>query len=190
MEELFDLGQKNPERTDISLCIFPHLKEFLAIDLRQESPRVTLLNATDIFGEPFFSNMEEGFRQMLREGNEHPFAHLLDLPLRVEELVREMGMLSILDRLGREEKEDEFPTVAVFIVSGAALTMDSQQIALAFRSMLGEDADPAIALWCANSLKRLITEEREVVKQIDQQELRDALEEESPNYFTLWERRN
>ena len=190
MEELFDLGQNGPERTDISLCIFPHLKEFLAIDLRSETPGVTLLNAEDIFGGAFFDRVEHGFSHLLREPTEHPFAQLIDLPLRVEELARETGMLSILDRLGRGEGEDEFPTVAVFIISGAALSMTSPQISHAFRSLLGEDTDSSIVGEWSDILVRLIAEEHEVVKRIDQQELRDALEDQSPNFFTLWERRN
>ena len=190
MEELFDLGQNSPERTDISLCIFPHLKEFLAIDLRWETPRVALLDTAEVFGDTFFNQVEHEFSEVLRERTEHPFAHLIDLPVRVEELVRETGMLSILDRLGDTEKEDEFPTVAVFIISGAALSMNTQQIGYAFRSLLGQDADESIVLECSNLLRRLMSKEHEVVKQIDREELREALQDQSPNFFTLWERRN
>ena len=190
MEELFDLGQRGPERADISLCIFPHIKDFLAIDLRGENPQVTLLNAAEVFGYSFFSRVEESFSQTLRESTEYPFAHLIDLPLRVEELVREMGMLAILERLDSKGMEDEFPTVAVFIISGAALSMNSQQISTAFRSLLGEDTDQAIVLEYSNTLERLISEEHKMVKLIDREELREALEEQSPNFFTLWDRRN
>ncbi len=190
MEELFDLGQNGPERTDISLCIFPHLKEFLAVDLRWGSAQVKLLNVTEVFSDPFFSSVEHGFSHLLREPSEHPFANLIDLPLRVEELVRETGMLSILERLGRKDSDDEFPTVAVFVISGAALSMSSQQIAQAFRSLLGTDADPALVEECCRYLERLMAEEHRVVKRIDRQDLREAMEDESPNYFTLWERRN
>lgn len=190
MEELFDLGQKSPERTDISLCIFPHLQEFLAVDLRRDTPRVLLLSAADVFGDSFFDILERGFSQELRGGTEHPFAHLIDLPLRVEEMVRETEMITILQRLGSEESDGDFPTVAVFVVSGAALSMSSIQIAEAFQAMLGEKADRSTVQECANLLERLIGEEHEVVKRIDRQELRESLEEESPIFLTLWERRN
>ena len=190
MEELFDLGQHGPERPDISLCIFPHLKDFLAIDFRGGELRVRLLNTAEVFGHSFFSRIEESFSQTLRESTEYPFAHLIDLPLRVEELVREMGMLAILERLDSTETGDGFPTVAVFIISGAALSVNSQQISTAFRSLLGEDADQSIVLEYSTILEKLIAEEHEVVKLIDRQELREALEEQSPNFFSLWERRN
>ena len=190
MEELFDLGQKGPERTDISLWIFPHLREFLAVDLRWDPPQATLLNTADVFGDNFFSSIEGGFSHILREHIDYPFAHLIDLPLKIEELVRETGMLAILERLGRKGAEDEFPTVGVLIVSGAALTMNPEQIELAFRSLLGEEADPAIIQECSDMLGKLLVAEHEVVKRLDRQELREAMEEQSPMYLTLWERRN
>ena len=190
MAELFDFGHKGPDRTDINLWVFPHLKEFLAVDLRWDSPRVRLLTTGHVFGESFFNRVEQGFSQMLREHTEYPLAHLIDLPLSVEELVREIGMLSILEMLEYRAQGDESPTVAVFIISGAALGMNSQQVDSALRSVLGDQADPAIVLECSELLQRLIAEENEVVKRIDRQDLREALEEQSPNFFTLWERRN
>ena len=101
-----------------------------------------------------------------------------------------MGTLAILERLDSKETEEGFPTVAVFVISGAALSMNSQQISTAFRSLLGEDADQAIVMEYCNILERLISEEHEVVRLIDREELREALEEQSPNFFSLWERRN
>ena len=190
MEEPLDLGQKGPGRADVSLCIFPHLTEFMVVDLRREVPQVTVLNTSDIFGEAFFNKVEEGFSGILRERTDHPFAHLIDLPLRMEELVRETGMISILDRLDGGALEEEFPTVAVFILSGAALSLDKQQISLAFQSLLGDDTDSTFAFECSGLLEGLMAEEQQVVKRIDQEELREALEEQSPNFFTLWERRN
>ena len=190
MEELFNLGHQGPERTDISLCIFPHLTEFLAVDLRSNTPKVALLNTSEVLGDAFFDNIEHGFSHILREQTAHPFAHLIDLPLKVEELVRETGMMSILDKLGASSNPDEFPTVAVFILSGAALTMSSNQISVAFRSLLGDNADPSVLLECTNLLERLISEEQGLVKRIDREELREAMEDQSPNFFTLWERRN
>ena len=99
-------------------------------------------------------------------------------------------MVSILERLGVWGTEDEFPTVAVFLIGGAALTMKFEQVSFALRSLLGEGADPDIVLEASEILGRLIDEEQEVAKRIDRQELRDALEEQSPNFFTIWERRN
>ena len=123
-------------------------------------------------------------------GAEYPFAHLIDLPLRVEELVRDAGMLVVLDRLGGMDGGDELPTVAVYIVSGAALGMNEEQISSAFNSILANHAEPRLVEDCSRMLRDLISQEHEVVKRLDRQELAQALEDQSPNFFTLWERRN
>ncbi len=190
MEELFNLGREGLERTDINLWIFPHLAEIMAIDLRWGSPKVAVLEAENLFGDSFFSRVEQGFSQILRERTEYPFAHLIDLPVKVEELIRETGMMAILDKLGHQEGEGEFPTLAVFIVSGAALSMTPEQIGHACRSILGDEADPAVVLESSNFLETLMAKEHGVVKRIDREELREALEDQSPNFFTLWDRRN
>ena len=107
----------------------------------------------------------------------------MDLPLRVEELVRETGMLSILDKLGQKGSGEEFPTVGVFVVSGAALTIDPEQIGHALRSVLGDEADPEVVVETSNLLKRLLAEESQVVKRIDRHELREAVEDQSADVF-------
>jgi hypothetical protein len=190
MEELFGKDETSTEQMDICLWVFPHLREFLAVDLREDAPRVSLLSASDVFGDPFLEKLEQGFCRLLRERPEYPFVHLMDLPLRLEELVRETGMLSVLDRLGRRGDPDEFPTVAVYVISGMALSMSEEQVSSAFRAALREKANPQVVGDCSRILSQLILREHEVVKRIDHQELRESLENQSPNFFTLWERRN
>ncbi len=190
MEDLFDLSHKGLERADVNLCIFLHLSEFLTIDLRWETPRVMALSASDILDNHFFSRVEEEFSRALREPGEHPFAKLMDLPLRLEEHVRETGMLAILEKLEGPVNGVETPTVAIFVIGGTSLEMTVQELAIASQALVGETADPDVTNECATLLKRLISEEQEVFKRINQQELMEALEDQSPRYFTLWERRN
>ena len=57
MEELFNAQLPDGERPDIQLCIFPHLREFLVIDLRPQQPRVLLLNTADVFNGEFFRSV-------------------------------------------------------------------------------------------------------------------------------------
>lgn len=190
MEELFDAGPGRSEHVDINLWIFPHLREFLAVDLRWDDPRVRIMDSSEVFSDTFYQRMEDGFGWMLREGTDYPFAHLIELPLRVEELVQDAGMLMVLDCLGRTGGGDELPTVAVYIVSGAALGMNEEQIFSAFDSIVASRAEPLFVDDCSRMLKDLIAREHEVVKRLDRQELSQSLEDRSPNFFTLWERRN
>ena len=191
MQDLFNTRLPGGGRPDIQLCIFPHLKEFLVLDLRESNPQVLLLNSSEVFVEDFFATVEAEFSQMLRAENDHPFAHLIDLPMMVDELVRNTAMTAILNRLGIHiHHEDQIPAVIVFIVSGGAVSSQSDQVLEGLRNLLREHSgDETVARW-EGAISRLVTEEGEVLQRQHQEELTATLGGDSPDYFTLWENRN
>jgi hypothetical protein len=191
MEELFNPQLPGGERSDIQLCIFPHLREFLVIDLRPETPRVLLLNTADVFNSEFYRSVEAEFSEALREETEFPFAHLINLPLRLEEAVRETAMSYILDHLGiNTDGDEQIPTVVVFIVSGGALAVHSERVIDGLRELLRtRQAGPAPSAW-DEVLSRLVSEENNFLQKLNRVELTEALSGDSPDYFTLWENRN
>ncbi len=191
MQDMFNTQLPGGERPDIQLCIFPHLKEFLVLDIRESNPQVLLLNSSEIFVEDFFATVETEFSQMLREENDHPFAHLIDLPMMVDELVRNTAMTAILNRLGIHiHHEEEIPTVIVFIVSGGALSSQSDIVLDGLRNLLKEHSgDETVAQW-EGTVSRLVAEEGDALQRQNQQELTVTLGGQSPDYFTLWENRN
>jgi len=191
MQEMFNTQLPGGERPDIQLCIFPHLKEFLVLDIRESNTQVLLLNSSEIFVEDFFATVETEFSQILREENDHPFAHMIDLPMMVDELVRNTAMTAILNRLGiHVHHEDDVPTVIVFIVSGGALTSQSDIVLDGLRNLLKEHSgDETVAQW-EGTVSRLVAEEGEALQRQNQQELTATLGGQSPDYFTLWENRN
>ena len=191
MEQFFSSTLPDGKRPDLQLCIFPHLREFLAVDLRGQRPRVLLLDTADVFNQEFLENIEAEFSQVVREKSEFPFAHLINLPLRMEEIIREVAMTFILERLGVEaDEEDEVPSLVVFIISGGALAMQSERLVEGLRGLLGEfPGEPAVEEWEA-TLSRLVSEEHAALQRVNQQELAEALSGESPDLFTLWEHRN
>ena len=114
MKDLFNTQLPDGERPDIQLCIFPHLTEMLVIDLRGQGSRISLMNASDVFTTEFFKAVEEDFSDSLRAHTHFPFAHLINLPMQLEEIIRDTVMSFILDRLGVTQDSEEFPTVIVF----------------------------------------------------------------------------
>ncbi len=191
MQELFNTQLPGGERPDIQLCIFPHLKEFLVLDFREGQPQVLLLDTGEIFHEEFFRSVEAEISEAVREGSEFPFAHLIDLPMRVDELVRNMAMTSILNRLGIHiHDEDEFPTVIVFIVSGGALASQSEQVLEGLRNLLREHSGESTVEEFEATITRMVAGEKAALQDLGRQELTEAMRGDSPDYFTLWENRN
>ena len=191
MQDLFNTRLPDGERPDIQLCIFPHLKEFLVLDLRETNLQVLLINSSEIFVEEFFTTVETEFAQILREGNDHPFAHFIDLPVMVDDLVRDTAMTAILNRLGIHiHHEDEIPTVIVFIVSGGVLTSQSDMVLEGLKNLLKEHSgEETVSQW-EGTVSRLLAEEREALERHNQQEITATLGGQSPDMFTLWENRN
>ncbi len=181
------------ERPDLLLYIFPHLPEFLAVDLRDDLlPKVVLLHTDEVFQERFFNFLEREFAGAIRDSGGFPFAHLINLPLRLEEIIRGVAMSSIMDRLEvpPPESDDDWPTVVVFIISGGALAMHSERLLNSLRELLrAEPGDPYLAEW-EGVLSRLVAEENAELEKLSQQELTAAMRDDSPDYFTLWENRN
>lgn len=191
MDGLFNSQLPDGETPDIQLCIFPHLKEFIAIDLREQPPQVLLLSTEHIFIEEFYKNVEADFSEVLREENPFPFAHFINLPLRLEEIVRDTAMTFILDSLGVNlERYEDTPTVIVFVVSGGALTSNSEQVVQGLRKLLRTNDGEAIESEWDETISRLVAEENRFLQDMNFQELTDAIRGDSPDYFTLWESRN
>lgn len=191
MDDLFRAHLPEGEHPDLQIYIFPHLQEFLIIDLREGSPDVKLLNTFDVFGEDFFKTVETEFSSTVREESEFPFAHLINLPWRLEEIIRGVAMSCILDHLEIDpDDEEQLPSVVVFIISGGALAMHSEKLIEGVKNFLGSfSEEPAVARW-EDVLTRLVAEENAALQRINQQELTEALRGDSPDYFTLWENRN
>ena len=172
------------------MCIFPHLKQVLVVDLRGSAPNVQLIEADDIFDNAFFDHLEQEFGRLLREQTEYPFSHMLNISMRVEELVREAGMAAILEKLGQIGSDEEQPLVAVFVITGSALSPGEKETGHILRALLGGTSDTHTRSKCSQLLTHLVSRERAVMKEMERDEMREALEEESPNFYTLWQQRN
>ena len=191
MEELFKGQWPEGERPDIQLYIFPHLQEFITVDLRETVPQVSLLNTGELFNEEFFRCVEAEFSQAIREGTDFPFSHLMNLPMRLEEAIRGTAMNFILERLGMDpEDEEELPSVLVFVISGGALSLHSEKLVESLQEFLGGHSDAAALSEWRTVIARLVEEESTVLKKLNQQDLAEAVPGDTPDYFTLWENRN
>jgi len=191
MEELFKSQLPDGQLPDIQVCVFPHLREFLAIDLREEPRRLLLLHTEAVFVEEFFKSVEEEFSEVLREDTQSPFDHFINLPLRLEEVIRETAMSFILEQLGvRLEDAEQFPNVVVFVIGGGALTSHSEQVVDGLRELMKPHSSDTTAMQWEETISRLVAEETQLLQKQNLHELTEVLRGDSLDYFTLWESRN
>ena len=191
MEQLFNPQLPGGGRPDIQLCLFPHLPEFLVIDSREENPNVLLLNTDDVFNEEFYRTVESEFSEALRASSDFLFSHFINLPVSIEESVRDIAMSFILDRLGvRVDDEDDIPAVVVYVVSGGALTSHAGKILDGLSDLIRSASNGAESDYWSDTLADLVRRETDIMEQLNEQQMEEALKGDSPDYFTLWESRN
>jgi hypothetical protein len=191
MEQLFNPGLDGSGHPEIQLCIFPHLREFLVFDSRDGQPQVLLLNADDVLGEEFYRAVEIEFSEALRESNDFPFSHLINLPMHIEETVRDVAMTFILDQLGVQvDDEEEIPGVVVYVVSGGALATHTELVLEGLKELLHTNFDENFVSQWEQKIGEMISEETSTLERLNRKQITEALKGDSPDYFTLWESRN
>lgn len=190
MEPFFNPGLPEGSYPEIQLCIFPHLREFLVFDARSQDPQVQLLRAIDVFNDDFFRMVEAEFSQSLRETGEFPFSHLMNLPMHLEDSIRDIAMTVILERLGVAMDEEELPGVVVYVVSGGALSTQSDLVLEGLKELLNTHFSADVAHQWGGKITEMVAEEKEILQRLNQQQLTDALRGDTPDYFTLWDSRN
>jgi hypothetical protein len=191
MEDLFKGSLPEGEECDLHIYIFPHLNEFLTIDVREPSPVVHLLDTGIVFGEKFYTALEQEFGSVARQGNSFTFSHLINLPLRMEEIIRDLSMSFILEEIGVDpDDEESVPSVVVFVISGGALGLHSDKLIEGVRHLLQNSKEELPDHDWGNVLSRLVEQENSALQTINQTELSEAFSGDFHDYFTLWENRN
>ena len=96
----------------------------------------------------------------------------------------------ILDRLDADPDETEMlPSVVVFVISGGALSLHSEKLVDSLQRFLEEYGTTDLTQW-NEVIVRLLKEESDMVKNLNQQNLSESVIGDIPDYFTLWENRN
>ena len=191
MEQLFNPQLPGGGHPDIQLCIFPHLAEFLVIDSRETNPQMFVLNTEDVFNEEFFRTVESGISDAVRSSSGFLFSHLINLPIVIDETVRDIAMTFILDRIGLQlEDEDEIPSVVVYVVSGGALAAYTGRVLDGLNGLIHSSFNGSEADWWEHTIADLVQREMTILKKLNEQQVAEALKGDSPDYFTLWESRN
>ena len=150
-----------------------------------------LLNTDDVFDEEFYRTVEAEFSETLRSSSDFLFSHFMNLPVSIEESVRDIAMTFILDRLGVQvDNEDEIPSVVVYVVSGGALTSHAQNILDGLKELIHSSFQGSESDRWGETIADLVERETVIMQKVNEQQMADALKSDSPDYFTLWESRN
>ncbi len=189
-EELSGGPLPNGRYPDITLAIFPHLREFLVIDTRGTAADIAVMSTDSVFNDEYYRAVESEFGSLLREGGDRPFLHLMHLPGQLDDILRGIAMNFILDRLGVNfHDEDNLPEVVVFVISGPTLAIPQDQVVAGFEEMLAQRAGSGeIERW-SQQLAELIRREAEAFPPTNEV-LGESMTDESLDPYYIWQNRN
>jgi len=186
---MFDSDRGN---ADITLCIFPHLREFIAIDTRSNRPggaAVLSLSISNILGEDFYTKVEQDFSKLIRR-HDVGFLELMGIPQQVEAVVRANSLKRIIAELGinvTEGSNDPGGSVGVLFFAGSLLAFEQNQLRDATRELFGDKLSPPVIDQLNEQLSELIEKERKSIHDTTQQDLAGLISGKSGPYVTLWE---
>ncbi len=189
-EELSGGPLPNGRYPDITLAIFPHLREFLVIDTRGAGANIEVMSTDAVFNDEYYRAVESEFGGLLREGGDRPFLHLMHLPGQLDDILRGVAMNFILDRLGVDfHDEENLPEVVVFVISGPTLAIPQDQVVAGFEEMLSQRLDGADTQRWARTLADLIQRETEAFPATNDV-LGESMTDESLDPYYIWQNRN
>ena len=177
------------ERADFSICVFPHLTEFLVIDGRRDmpdGPNLCSFTTDQVLDEPFYTDIEAEFRDLLRRQDE-PLSYLINVPQQLEALLRHRALKSIVQAVSGGVPTNLPEQVAVLICAGDILNVSSDQVAEIFSQLTGGEAGPETLTQWVDQFSRLQQLERLKVKQEMEDQRREAVIPKDGEFYTLWE---
>ena len=186
---MFDSDRGN---ADVTLCIFPHLREFLAIDARDDrpgGPTILNLSISNVLGEEFYSNVEKDFSKLIRR-HDVGFLELMGIPQQVEAVVRANSLKRIIAELGinvPEGSNEPGGSVGVLFFTGTLLSFERPQLHEATRELFNNKLSPHLMDQLNEQLFALITKERDAIQETTKQDLAGLISGKSGPSVTLWE---
>ena len=186
---MFDSDRQS---ADITLCIFPHLREFIAVDAREtrpNGPAVLTLSISNILGEDFYSSIERDFSKLIRR-KDIGFLELMGIPQQVEAVVRSSSLQRIIAELGinvTADSNDANGTVGVLFFAGSLLEFENSQLSEATVKLFGEKLPTEMLDQLNEQLSELIGKERSALQMATRQDLSGLISGTSAAYVPIWE---
>jgi hypothetical protein len=177
---------------DITLCIFPHLREFIAIDARDDragGPAILSLSVSNVLDEDFYVSVERDFSKLIRR-HDAGFLELMGIPQQVEAVVRANSLKRIIAELGIknvDDSNDPATTVGVLFFAGTLLGFEPVQLREAMSELFGKTLSTEALDQLHEQILDLMEKERRSISHTTQKDLAGLISGKNGPYVTIWE---
>ncbi len=182
----------NKREASITLCLFPHLGEFIAVDTRKGldgGPGVHVMSFEDVFTDDFRSSVELGFSALLRKQG-IGLIEMIGLPQEVEALVRAESMkriVRILNHAANTTSTDIGGGIGVLFFARGLLSIAPDQLEAAMNDLFDQHLSEPQMSRLLKELERLIDEEQAQEGKIRRREMAQLIKGEPGSFVTLWQ---
>ena len=187
--------ESNRQRdSEITLCLFPHLAEFIVVDTRKnlpDGPAVRLLSFDEIFTEEFMRSVETGFSALIRRKG-IGLMEIISVPQEVEALIRAESMKRVIQKLdstSRHTTSGAVEGIGVLFFTRGLLSIQPDQVEVAMRELFGSALLPGQMGMLKTELVRLIEAEKKAEEGAMQNEVSRLITDKGGPFLTLWENR-
>ncbi len=182
----------NKREASITLCLFPHLGEFIAVDTRKDlpdGPAVHVMSFEDVFTDDFRARLEAGFSSLIRK-QDVGLLEMIGLPQEVETLVRAESMKRVVKMLNHTAgiaSADIGGGIGVLFFARSLLSIQQEQLEAAMEELFGHLLSDSQLTRLRKELERLIAEEQTEEGTIRQREMAQLITGEPGSFVTLWQ---
>ena len=176
----------------LTLCIFPHLREFVVVDARPdlpERPRISTFGIDEVLDHEFYGGVEGDFASLLRQ-SDNPFLGLMNISQEVEGMVRSHLLRAVLSKVNSDldgEAAEALASVAVLFFTGPLLGMGERELSRAAKHLFGNTLPAQLLEACIEQMCLLARREREAETAHSRTDLPSLIKGEGSQYVTLWE---
>jgi hypothetical protein len=185
----------NKREASITMCVFPHLKEFVVVDARSalpDGPSVHVFSFADVFTTEFRANLVTGFSGLIHQ-DDAGLMEMIGLPEEVESLVRTESMkrvVCMLNHVAGIDSRDVEGGVGVLFFARGLLSIAPEQLKVAMNDLFNKSLTDSQMSRLNSELTRLIEEERTAENKIRQKEMAQLIQGSSGSFLTLWQNEN
>ena len=184
---MFNSENKN---SDITLCIFPHLQEFLVIDTRSGKDKldensVFSLSLDKLLDNKFHNNLTDEFSKLIRT-DDIDFMKLISLPQKIEKIVRNEIIKIIINEVGISQ--NNLSQVGIIFFNKEIIKLSKEQLKNALFEIFSDKTHDFFIENLTNKIMNLIKLEIDFVKNNYKSNIESIINENDESYITLWKK--
>jgi hypothetical protein len=183
------LGGNQDRDAPITLCIFPHQREFIAVDTREGRQKaIHVLTVDQLTGGEFVSSVEHSFEELIRTPG-IGFTDLISIPQQIELAMRVHALRRVLALLQANDDldvEDESGAVGLLFFSGPMLAIGNSRLSGTLREIFSDKLTHDELETLSEKLRELINAERKAEKAQSAKSIEGLIRGDDGPFVTIW----